>query len=390
MAGFFWSLGLMAYFLVYNLYLLDLDWREDRIGQIAAAMTLGSLAFALPSGLVLNRFGLVQPLRLAVLATVATLLLRAWLETPFPLMVLAFLSGAGISAWMVTAPPLIAALTDNEFRPRAFSLTYGISIGTGALAGVLVSLGSRALQSTLSPLATKRLVLTIACTLVLGSFALLGKLRAALQEGAISFPVALSLPSFLPQKLNWSFLARLFPPLALWSLFVGSFPPFFNVFFQRQFSQTLESIGILFSMSQIVQASAVLLMPWVVKSAGKVLGIALMQICSALCLGLLSGASGVWSAASVYLLYLSFQVMCEPALENFIMDSCRTEERNMFSSVRYALLFFVQAVAVWLAGTTIAWFGYGFLFSLLVGVGVLAPLALWLSFGRRKNDRPRA
>ena len=43
-AGALWSLGLMVYFLVYNLYLLDLGFDEAFLGQVSAAFTIAAKA----------------------------------------------------------------------------------------------------------------------------------------------------------------------------------------------------------------------------------------------------------------------------------------------------------------------------------------------------------
>ncbi len=54
------------------------------------------------------------------------------------MIVAAFLNGASIGGWMVSAPPFLTRNTDPERRTLAFSLSYGSSIGTGALAGLIV------------------------------------------------------------------------------------------------------------------------------------------------------------------------------------------------------------------------------------------------------------
>ena len=70
LSGFFWSLGLMTFFLVYNLHLLDFGFNEAAIGKIASAFTLGSLAVTLLTGRLLNRYGENRVIQSCVLATV--------------------------------------------------------------------------------------------------------------------------------------------------------------------------------------------------------------------------------------------------------------------------------------------------------------------------------
>ena len=56
--------------------------------------------------------------------------------------------------------------------------------------------------------------------------------------------------------------------------------------------------------------------------------------------------TSVQTAGVIYLAYLSFKVMAEPALESFIMRLVLVEERNTVASLRYMILFSVQALAV--------------------------------------------
>jgi MFS family permease len=63
------------------------------------------------------------------------------------LIVTAFLNGASIGGWMVSAPPFLARNTDPERRTWAFSLSYGSSIGTGALAGLIAEKANTATRA---------------------------------------------------------------------------------------------------------------------------------------------------------------------------------------------------------------------------------------------------
>src|SRR2546425_798417 len=289
-AGGIWSLGLMAFFLVYNLYLLDLGLDEAVMGQISSAMTLGSLAVTVPSGVLLNRYGLNRTLKVSVLAAGTFLLLRSSVDVVWLLILFAFLSGAAIGIWMV-------------------------------------------------------------CT-----------------------------PHFLRQLPSRPFILRLLIVLIFWSFFVGSFAPFFNVFFSRKYNQSLPGIGLIFSLSQICQLSAVLSMPWLIRKLGRVPAIFAMQLAAAGFLPLLVLIADVQLAALIYLIYLSFQVMCEPALENFIMDSVSPAERNMVSALRYMTLFLVQAVAVWITGYAIAQLGYSLLLVVIAILGISAAFTFYLFF----------
>ena len=116
LSGFFWSLGLMTFFLVYNLHLLDLGFNEQVVGKIASAFTLGSLAVTLLTGRLLNRFGENRVIQFCVLATAILLPLRFLAHAAEWLIAAAFLSGASIGGWMVSAPPFLTRNTDAQSR----------------------------------------------------------------------------------------------------------------------------------------------------------------------------------------------------------------------------------------------------------------------------------
>ena len=385
LSGFFWSLGLMTFFLVYNLHLLDLGFDEQLIGRIASALTLGSLAVTLLTGRLLNRYGENRVIQFCVLATAILLPLRSLSHTAEWMVVAAFLNGASIGGWMVSAPPFLARNTDPERRTLAFSLSYGSSIGTGALAGLIVGVVSRDLSvwgwvQELTGLSVKQCVLLASSGSVLVGFSGLLFLQ---ERGTVTEEAQTSVPfvnGALIRLKSRRFVLQLLTTLVLWSFFVGSFPPFFNVFFHKQFNQSLDGIGIIFSVSQLCQLAAVLFMPWLVMKLGRVRAISSVQFASALVLPILIVVTNVQIAGTIYLIYLSLQVMAEPALESFIMDSVLPEERNTVASLRYMTLFSVQALAVLASGLAIARFGYSSLLVALSLLGVAASAAFYSFF----------
>ena len=50
-AAFFFDFGILIYFFMFNLYLLDLHFNDRSIGLVNGAMMLGSVAGTLPAGL---------------------------------------------------------------------------------------------------------------------------------------------------------------------------------------------------------------------------------------------------------------------------------------------------------------------------------------------------
>jgi len=389
--GILWSLGLMIFFLVYNLYLIDLGFNEAVIGQIVAAMSAGTLCITFPSGWLLDRFGVTRSIQAAMLSTVILLGLRALVLSPWFLTLLAFMNGIAIGCWIVALPPFLAHNTTAENRSWVFSLTYGSSIATGIIAGIYTSAISRMLtglegKSPFSPVQIKQFLLFSSMAFVIAGFGLSLLLHPPVGESRLDskkISTHLEIPKIF--ALPASFY-KILPVLLLWGLFVGSFPPFFSIFFWRQFGLGLDKIGILSSLSQAFQVSAVMCMPVLIGRIGQVKAIGSMQAASALTLPLLIWATQLPWAIIIYLAYLSAQVMCEPALENFIMSLVPPSERNRMASLRYTAHFLMSAFSVAISGYAIAHLGYNLMLGCLSLVGITAAL-IFFQFYQGQSQR---
>jgi MFS family permease len=380
-AGLLLSLGLMTFFLVYNLYLLDLGFQEGLIGRVTASMTLGSLAATLASSFLLDRLGLNRAIQACAVLMALSLGCRASAEHPSILLLLAFLNGIALGIWMVAAPPFLAQNTSRATRSLAFSLNYGGSIATGALAGIFVREFATwmpyLVKAQLSGRLLHQWLLYTSAALVLPASLLLFLLKTAARDSAAVSPAGSSLR--IPSR-TLGFLFRLLPVIMFWSFFTGGFTPFFNVFFHQKFQQSLEAIGSIFSFSQVCQTLAVLTMPLAVRKLGRFGALFFTQLAASLALLTLVFANQVHYAGAIYLTYLSFQAMCEPALEQFIMDSVPVGARNFMSSWRYAILFTVHAFASVVAGTVIERHGYVPLLFILAASGASAALSFYFFF----------
>ncbi|MEO7144698.1 MAG: MFS transporter, partial [Bryobacteraceae bacterium] len=168
-AGLF-DFGLFIYFLLYNLYLLQLGFDERFLGLVAGAMTAGGAAGSLPAAFVMQRFGIRKTL-LVCFALIASLsALRACVVDPSLLLVLAFVGGAISATWAVAISPAIAQLTSERARPLGFSLVFssGISIGIlGGIAGGHLPALLSAVHLASSRVQSFRAALLLSCGIVL-------------------------------------------------------------------------------------------------------------------------------------------------------------------------------------------------------------------------------
>ena len=354
-AGVAFNFGLFIFVLLYNLRLLDIGYREDFLGLLNGAATIGTVAGTLPAAWVLRRAGLRNTLVGTFAACSVLVVLRSLATGRVPLIGLSLAWGLAFSVWAVAFAPMIAAAVPAKRRPAAFSVFFSCMFATGIAADWI---GGR-LPGILHG---KQPALLLSAALV----------------AAALWP-ALRLKSDAPERAaariypRGRFLARYLGAFAVWNLATGAFNPFANAFFARQ-HVPVEQIGTIFSASQLAQAGAVLLAPVVFRYAGLIGGVVYMMLATAGGLaGLAAGPAGATLAMS-FIGYMVFQWMSEPGLSTLLMNHVDERERGGAAAMNYLVAFSAQAVASIAGGQLLASFGYGRVLAGAAGVAVAAAL----------------
>jgi MFS family permease len=362
-----YNFAFFVFVLLYNLRLLDLGYREDFLGIVSSAGTIGCVAGTLPAAALARRFGLRGTV-ITVIATSACLAaLRALATGRVALAALAFASGLVFSGWAVVMAPAVAGAVDAKRRTSAFSFFYAIMFATGITGGWM---GGRL------PLWVhgKQPALLIA---------------AGLAALALWPAWRLRTDAAVPEKLRKvyprsGFMLRYLIPFAIWNLATGSFNPFFNAYFAR-LGFGAERIGAAFSTAQLAQVATVLLAPLVFRKAGLANGVAWMMAATAA--GLACLAARPAAAVAAYVGYMAFQWMSEPGLSTLLMNGVEKHERGGAAAVNYLVMFGAQALAALIGGAVVSHFGYG---AALAGSAGLALLAAGLFRGLLGERAPHS
>ena len=202
--------------------------------------------------------------------------------------------------------------------------------------------------------------------------------------------LSLKLPGAVPRvrlsRLSNPFLRRFLPAMAVWALVTGSFPPFANVYFVHHMGLSLQKMGFVFSLAQLVQFLAVLCAPLLFRRTGLVKGVILTQIATAATLAALALIHPGHSAARawVYAAYMAVQYMNEPGIFSLLMDRIPLSQRSSASASTFFVTSACQAVASATVGAAIVRFGYS---AVLLGIAGLALTATGL-FGRLSQLDP--
>jgi len=366
------NFALFIFVLLYNLFLLDMGYREDFIGSLSGASTIGTMAGTLPAAWLVRRRGLRGTLLGAIAAAAVVVGLRAVVRAPAALIGFAFVWGLIFSVWAVIIAPVIAGAVPEDRRPAAFS-TFFAAMFTVGIAGDWI--GGRLPRWILG----KQAALLLAAAMVLSALLPAWRLRiAAAASGAPDAPGRI-----WPRS---PFLKRYLAAYTLWQLATGAFNPFGNVYFAR-LGFSAARIGSLFSATQVTQLAAVLFSPAIIRRAGLVRAIVWMMAGTALGLcGMAAGSRSAPSATTAVLAYgwyMSLQWMSEPGLNTLLMNNVKETERGGASSLNYLVAFGAQALAAYGAGHWIAAAGYGPVLAGAAAVGLAAAAMFRLLAGSR-------
>lgn len=355
------TIGNYVFLLLYNLWLLDRGFRENVLGQVASAVTAGTLAGIIPAAALIRRLGLRTSLLVAFLGSAAAQASRT-VDAGVPVLVVsAFLQGVFFSVWAISFSPVVASLTVERNRAFAFSLNCAIGMGLGVIGGILGGHLPELLRQV-SPIGSaagaKQLGLLIGAAFIALAAVPASRLRVP------AFPAHES-----KRYPRGRFITGFLIALCAWSLATGGFNSFFNAYFSTRMHMSVEHIGLIFSLAQLAQMFIVLTAPILLRRMGYTKGIAVMQVATGLSLAAMAASFSPVSAAIGFTSYMSFQYMSEPAILSMLMNCVRPGERGGASALYFLGTSTAGALAVLVAGFTITKLGYP---TLLVSAALMA------------------
>jgi MFS family permease len=255
----FFGAGLFFHAFLYNFYLQGLGHDEGVMGLAAAAISAGGLAALIPAGLAVDRLGVKGTYMMAALTATAGLAAGALVEGPVPIFAAAAVTGAGAAGFRVAMGPALMRLTGPGIRARAFSWNTAILVASGAgwtaAAGAVSAWFLPLLQN--DPVSGHRVALLVGALATLSAAALA---PLALRLGSPPGRPATA-PGPTPRGVQRLVIPReLFLIIAVVGIFwtAGALPlSFFNIYFSREHGLSIERIGLILSVGQILTAVAV-------------------------------------------------------------------------------------------------------------------------------------
>ena len=360
------NIGMFMFVLLYNLYLLDIGYKEDFLGWMSSMTTAGNLVGTLFAVLLNRLIGLQRSVVVCFAATATIAALRSLLVGEAALLGIAFTAGLFFALWAISITVVIAQVTTAETRPLAFSIYLATVIGIGIIADPVGGHLPLWLNRLFGP----------ASAAVSKQWALL------LSAGIISLAVLPAMRLRLPQVTNKkratyprsSFVLRFLIAVAVLNIATAAFNPFASAYFSRFLKMPVEDIGLVFSGSQLAQVVAIVLSPLILRKFGLIWGIVYMELAAGISLATLATGPPVMMAVLGFAGFTAFQWMDEPAMESLLMTKVEPHERSGATALMYMVIFAAGAATAPLAGTGLTHFGYPAIISAAAFLLVLGAL----------------
>ncbi len=403
-----YGVALSLWWVDFNLYLVALGMDPAFIGMAATASSAAGAVFAFPASILSDRIG--RRLVLALGTGGATLGILGLLLTtePAAILLLAGVVGAANQSFFVVQSPLLMERSRPEHRNELFSLQFAISnvtnVGAALLGGAIAAiLGSAAGAGAGDPSTYRVLLVLMAVSAAVATVTVLAlrddrprrrrdwqTLEQRPLDSWAGEPIAarpdrgpvagrrsprLGIPRPSDARTFW----RLLIPGFLISLGAGQVIPFLNVFIEGKFGLDLAALNVIFAITSLGTAIAIMLQPALARRFGKVGSVVLVQGTSIPFLVVLGFSPILWTVIVAMAVRNSLMNAGNPIANAFAMERLRPGERATYAA---------SGSLLWSLGWVIAgpwysilqtWLGFEAGYTVnFVTIVVLYSLGTWL------------
>jgi MFS family permease len=414
-----YGVALSLWWVDFNLYLTALGFDPAFIGVSGTAGAAAGVLAAFPASILADRMG--RRLVLALGTGGATIAIAGLLVTTSPgaILLLSAAMGAANQAFFVVQSPLLMERSQPAHRNELFSLQFAISnitnVGAALLGGAIAALiGSATGVGASDPSVYRILLLVMVVAAALATVTVLAlrddrprrrrdwrTLEQRPSDRWTGEPIAarpgrpvtvrrarLGFPRPSDSRMFW----RLLAPGFLIALGAGQVIPYLNVFIERKFGLDLAALNVIFAITSLGTAIAILVQPALARRLGKVGSVVLVQGVSIPFLVVLGFSPVLWTVILAMAVRNSLMNAGNPIANAFAMEQLPPSERATYSAT---------ASLLWSLGWVIAgpWYsvlqatlgfdgGYTVNFVTIIVLYSLGTWLYWRWFGRVDRSAP--
>ena len=376
------------YAVLFNLYLLRLDYNPAYIGQVNAIGRLGFALVGVPAGLLGVRFG-PRPLLIAGEWIIVIGLVGAPLGEFLPhaiqgpwISLFYFLGFAGASLFFVNATPFLMAVSGKQERSHVFAVlatVMPLAAFAGSLCGgLLPGLTGYLLGVTDADPAAYRYPLMFAGTLFLLTVPLVLATHHGTTHKQDGEDTVNPLQGMRDAPLGT--ITSVAAVMFLASIGMGITMSFFNVYLDDGLDVATALIGTVTATTQLVSAFAAVLMPVVIARFGHVGGFQLGRLVMAAGMVPMALVPSLHVAALAMLLITAASSISQQIFTIYSQSAISTRWRTLMSGVVNTTMGCGWAITAWGGGLIIEHFGYNKVFltgaaTTVISVAVFALVA---------------
>jgi len=330
LAEIFIGIGMIFWFLLFNLYLQDGGYDKKSISDILLISNIAAVIFALPAGYFSGRYN--HKMMLITSRISATLFFLFALSTldKMSLGSLMFLAFASATFMGVVTGPFVMVNSARNERTYIFSINFIINLGGGVIGNILAGLIKEAIASYGVPsvMAYRYTMMSGVALSAIGIIPLFfiktGKTAESTDE-----PIKLS----QIRNWKWGFFAKAVIPSTLIGVGAGLIVQFLNLYFKDMFNSSDSSIGFYMSWQSITMALGVLIAPLIAEKLGKVNTIVLSELASIPFMLVLALTKNLELAVFAFVVRASLMNMAIPISNAFILELCKKEEQGILNAL---------------------------------------------------------
>ena len=379
--------GMALFTLLYNLYLLRLSYQEDFIGQVAGMAPLATGLFALPIGMLSDRFGRRPFLMISSLLLAVSQVGMCLSSAALPLLVFSFLGGIATGCIWVNHVPFLSDNAHPTRRAEALALWSALQVVVRMVWSLVGGFTPGAMgylldvSTDLPDPFRYALLLGALCSLI----SALPLLRMPAQAGHQQPDTAPSTDS--ANGGPWHLFAIIAALSGTRGFALGLTYPFFNVFFEEELDVEAAAIGAIFFLSQLAGLPATFSAPSLVRRFGPTLTILPARTAGGIALAAMGSIVNLPVAVFSFLVSRAAEVVDNPADQHF---STQVLARRYWARIQgfrvcgFQLCNFVGSV---LGGLLIIDYGYWAAFGLAGAARMASGIIMAAYFGLHPTSR---
>ena len=330
------GLGNGIFMTFFNLYLKQGGLGEAFLGRLNSLGTIGSLALAIPAGLLATRLGSRRSLAISAVLIAVLSAVQASILVPTLLIVLQIGVSASSMLYGATYNPEMMRSTDPQDRQVAFSLAFTVGTVMSVIASIVGGLLPRLFaRFGASPFLGLRLTLVVGSACILASTAVFLGVRE--REEAAGDPSSDAMAAEAGEPEITSSWKRFAIRYALINVIIGFGAglsiPYLNLYFTDRFHASTVVVGNLFAMSNVVLTVGVLLAPWLVRRAGLLRTIAVTVGGSLVFLVIMAFTRNISVAALAFWMRAGLMMCSTPVTDKFSLELVPPEKRSVAHNI---------------------------------------------------------